>query len=1046
MEVGLVQKIDIDNEMQQAYLDYAMSVIIARALPDARDGLKPVHRRILYAMYDMGLRPDSAYKKSARIVGEVLGKYHPHGDQAVYEAMARMAQDFSMRCLLVDGQGNFGSVDGDPPAAMRYTEARLATPAMELLADIQKETVDFVPNFDGSLEEPTVLPSAIPNLLVNGATGIAVGMSTSIPPHNLGEVVDALIYMLEHWEKMDDITIEDMMQFIQEPDFPTGGVILPGSGEETLTSAYGSGRGKVTVQALAHLEEMERGRNRIIVTELPYMTNKASLIERIAELVREGKLEGIADLRDESDRQGMRIVIELARTADPETALRELYRHTPMQSNFSIILLALVDGEPRLLSLKQALRVYLDHRLEIIRRRREYDLERARQRAHILEGLRVALQNLDEVISLIRKAPDVETARQRLMKRFRLSESQAQAILDMQLRRLAALERKKIEDEYKELQLKIKELVALLRSAKKMRQVVADELQVVKETYGERRRTQIVKTKTGGQRALLTTGDLAEEKTVWLAVSREGLICRSLENKPPRQSGNEAPGWLAQTSTRHILYLVCADGKAAAVPVHAIPEAETPSEGILLHKVSPLQPEDQLAALFNLPPKGERPESGFVLSATRQGMLKKSALTELPGPSANVFTLAKVPDGDQLAWVRLTDGAAEVLLLTANGMAIRFNENEVRPMGLVSAGVLGMKLKEDDQIAGMETLPKAGDVFMIASDGNAKRVALDQFPRQGRYGQGVAAWKLSGKVKITGMMVGANSAHLTVFTDRLAPKLVQLDEAPLQGRSARGKILPALKGCRVVGISAVANGEQKPSPSGGKKRQKVTPHETIRSSVESIETEISSSATQLSMNHLLREVNGKLRSSKSTSQKQPAASQKSKKAARAAEKSEVPGKTRAGKKAAASPTARSTTRRTEKTPSAKSAPDKPSAVKKSKTGSVPNNKSTKTVAVITKESAEKRIKTAAKAQKTGTQPVKNASSAKPASRKINAGKITLSKESKTSSPNSAKTTTPKTGRSTRSKPAAKSRVKTPPNTISKPRAKKTGSKPASSTK
>ncbi len=507
MEVGMVQKIDIDREMQQAYLDYAMSVIVARALPDARDGLKPVHRRILYAMHDMGIRADSTYKKSARIVGEVLGKYHPHGDMAVYEAMARMAQDFSMRYLLVDGQGNFGSVDGDPPAAMRYTEARLAAPAMTMLTDIQKNTVNFSANFDGTLDEPDVLPAALPNLLVNGATGIAVGMATNIPPHNLGEVIDALCYMLDHWEKLDDLTLDDLMQFIEGPDFPTGGVIFHDAGQEDegLRSAYGSGRGRVTVQAHTHLEEMERGKNRIIVTELPYMTNKASLIERIAELVREERLEGISDLRDESDRHGMRIVIELSKTVEPENVLRELYKQTPMQSTFGITLLALVDGEPRLLTLKGALRVYLEHRLEIIRRRSEYDLERARARAHILEGLRIALQNLDEVIDLIRKSPDVDTARTRLMKRFKLSEIQAQAILDMPLRRLAALERKKIEEEYKEVQALIKELEVLLRSPKKMRTQVSQELLAVKESYCDARRTRIINLKPGVKKTSLLT-------------------------------------------------------------------------------------------------------------------------------------------------------------------------------------------------------------------------------------------------------------------------------------------------------------------------------------------------------------------------------------------------------------------------------------------------------------------------------------------------------------------------------------------------------------
>jgi len=442
MEVGMVQKIDIDQEMQQAYLDYAMSVIVSRALPDARDGLKPVHRRILYAMYDMGLRPDSGYKKSARIVGEVLGKYHPHGDMAVYDAMARMAQNFSMRCPLVDGQGNFGSMDGDPPAAMRYTEARMAAPAAEMLADINKDTVDFDVNFDDTLKEPTVLPAAIPNLLVNGATGIAVGMSTSIPPHNLGEVVDALVFLLQKWDKIDDIDLAEILKFIQGPDFPTGGIIIQSADNDVLASAYGTGRGRITVQARAHIEEMERGRHRLIITELPYMSNKSSLIERIADLVRDERLVGIADLRDESDRQGMRIVIELTKTADPQTVLQELFRLTPMQGTFSIIMLALVNGEPRLLTLKQALRVYLDHRLVIIRRRSQHDLEKARQRAHILEGLLVALRNLDEVISIIRRSRTAETARSSLMRRYKLSQIQAQAILDMPLRRLASLEKK----------------------------------------------------------------------------------------------------------------------------------------------------------------------------------------------------------------------------------------------------------------------------------------------------------------------------------------------------------------------------------------------------------------------------------------------------------------------------------------------------------------------------------------------------------------------------------------------------------------------------
>ncbi len=705
-------------------------------------------------MYDMGLRPDSGYKKSARIVGEVLGKYHPHGDMAVYEAMARMAQDFSMRVMLVDGQGNFGSIDGDPPAAMRYTEARLTAAAQHILLDIQRDTVDFDPNFDDTLTEPNVLPAAIPNLLVNGASGIAVGMSTSVPPHNLGEVIEALRFLLDNWDKMEDINLENLMMFIQGPDFPTGGIIIQQPGAENLSSAYGTGRGRVTIQARAHLEEMERGRNRIIVTELPYLTNKSSLIERIAELVREERLSGIADLRDESDRQGMRIVIELNKAADPQSLLRDLFKYTPMQSTFSIIMLALVDGEPRLLSLKQALRVYLDHRLEVIRRRSEFDLEKARQRAHILEGLRIALQNLDEVISLIRQAPDAETARIRLMKRFKLSDVQAQAILDMQLRRLASLERKKIELEYKDVIALIKELESLLHSPKRMRITVADELQAISEKYGDRRRTQIVHLKTGETTTPLTASELAPDENVWLFISRDGLVSRMPDLSAPRLSGNDAPGWLLKSNTRDTLYLVADDGKAAAVSLQAVPETDNPSNGIPYARLSALQDNDRLAAVFTLPARADRPEGWFIFSATRQGMVKKTDITELPGPSASTFTLVRVNEGDRLGWLRLTDGQRDVLLLTATGMAIRFSEAEVRPMGLVAAGVLGMKLAVQDEVVGMELLPGAGEVFMIASDGSAKRVAADQFPRQGRYGQGIVAWKLPGKNSRSGSWIG----------------------------------------------------------------------------------------------------------------------------------------------------------------------------------------------------------------------------------------------------------------------------------------------------
>lgn len=806
MELGIVRKIDIDKEMQQAYLDYAMSVIVSRALPDARDGLKPVQRRILYAMYDMGLRADSPYKKSARIVGEVLGKYHPHGDSAVYEAMARMAQDFSLRALLVDGQGNFGSVDGDPPAAMRYTEARLTSAALDMLADLHKNTVDFAPNFDDTLDEPSVLPAAIPNLLVNGATGIAVGMATSIPPHNLGEVVDALVFMLEKWEKLDDIDVEQLMKFIQGPDFPTGGLIIQEQGEEGIESAYGSGRGKITVQAKAHVEEMERGKSRIIVTELPYTVNKSSLIERIAELARDGHLEGLSDLRDESDRQGMRIVLELTKNANPEIVMRDLYKRTPMQTTFSINLLALVDGEPRTLTLKQALRVYLEHRLTVIKRRAEFDLEKAKARAHILEGYLTALRNLDEIIELIRSASDADAARVKLMKRYKLTEIQANAILDMQLRRLAALERKKIETEYKEVSALIKELTKLLKSPKLMRGVAAEELLKVKAAYADRRRTQIVHLKEGTKetRTLTAAADLPQQ-TVWIGVTDEGLVSRTADDKQPRHSGNDAPRFLVKASTSDTVYFVSKLGKAAAVAAHLIPEAKKLSQGSAYFKVSPLTENDALAAVFALPSnKSALGEEACVITATRFGMVKKSLISELPGPSSQTFTLAKVNEGDRLGWVGLTDGKSkEILLATARGMAIRFKEDDVRPMGLVAAGVSGIKLEEKDQVVGMEILPAEGDIFLLTGEGKAKRVDVKDFPVQRRYGKGVVAWDLPEKVTLAAIASGKPNTIATIHLSKGAPKSTRLDAAGSRKRaSTKGDLIVEVKpGESVVSVN-----------------------------------------------------------------------------------------------------------------------------------------------------------------------------------------------------------------------------------------------------
>jgi len=789
-----------------------------------------VQRRILYAMYDMGIRADTPYKKSARIVGEVLGKYHPHGDSSVYEAMARLAQDFSMRTMLVDGQGNFGSVDGDPPAAMRYTEARLAAPALDILADINKNTVDFVANFDDTLTEPSVLPAAIPNLLVNGATGIAVGMATSIPPHNLGEIVDACVYMLDRWEKLDDIDVEQLMEFVLGPDFPTGGVIIQEKGDEGIESAYGSGRGRITVQAKAHVEEMERGKSRIIVTELPYTVNKSSLIERIAELARDGHFEGLSDLRDESDRRGMRIVLELTKNADPEVILRDLYKRTPMQTTFSINLLALVDGEPRTLTLKQALRVYLEHRLTVIKRRAQFDLDKAEARQHILEGYLTALKNLDEIIHLIRNAADVETARAKLMKRYKLTELQANAILDMQLRRLAALERKKIETEYKEVSALIKDLKALLKSQKLMRGAVAEELLKVKSAYADRRRTQIVNLKKGKAAKMLTATDLLPDQMVWVGVTADGLIARTHDDKQPKHSGRDAPRWLARASTSDTLYLAAENGRCAAVALHVIPEAEKLSDGAPYHKVSPLEEDDALAAMFALPArKSEFPEETCVVTMTRFGMIKKSLVSELPGPSAQAFTLVKVNEEDRLGWVGLTDGKKkEILLVTSGGMAIRFKEEDVRPMGLVAAGVNGIKLDEQDEVVGAEILPAEGEIFLLASDGKAKRVSEKEFPAQGRYGKGVRAWDLPKKVTLVGAVSGKPNHLATVVLEKGAPKSTRLDAAAVRKRAAsKGDVIVEMKKDEAILSVSVAwtaerfvkrEEERKQKAEGGKRK------------------------------------------------------------------------------------------------------------------------------------------------------------------------------------------------------------------------------------
>jgi DNA gyrase subunit A len=806
MEVGLVKQIDIDTEMQQSYLDYAMSVIIARALPDARDGFKPVHRRILHAMHAMGLRADTPFRKSARIVGEVLGKFHPHGDMAVYDAMARMAQPFATRYLLVQGQGNFGSLDGDPPAAMRYTEARLTHLAMEIMSDLAKDTVAFADNFDGSLREPTVLPAAAPNLLINGATGIAVGMSTSIPPHNMGEVCDALIHMLANWKQIEDISTDDLMGFIQGPDFPTGGIILRGEGEgDTIASAYGSGRGKLTIQARAHIEDMSRGRSRIIVTELPYQTNKSSLIERIADLARSGRLDGLSDLRDESDREGMRIVMELTKNADPEKVLAELYRRTPMQSTFSVIMLALVDGEPRMLSLKQALRVFLDHRLEVVRRRTEFDLARAQEREHILVGLKIALTNLDDVIQMIRTAKDAEQAHKRLMQRLKLSELQAQAILDMPLKRLSSLERRKIDQEYKAVTATIKVLESLLRSKVKMRNLIANELKELKEQYTDRRRTLIVQAQKGKRTRVLTASDLTPDKEVWVTLTANGNLARTSSARLPRMSGSSAPILVLGAKTRDTLYLFAKDGQGAVLPVHTIPETDDPRQGKQSSGLTPFPPTTEIVSGVALSSDllQAKEAQAYLAFITKSGVVKKTDVTLLPGPSARTFIGLKVAKGDELGWVTTTDGKSDLLLVSNQGQAIRFGESDVRPMGLTAAGVNGMKLEgKGSVVVGAASSSQGSEVLIVTATGQVKRTALKQFPRQGRYGKGVIAWKSGEPIELSGAALGEEKDRAVIRFSRGAPRSLRFGDVPRRARASAGKQLFELsKNIKVKSVS-----------------------------------------------------------------------------------------------------------------------------------------------------------------------------------------------------------------------------------------------------
>lgn len=810
MEIGNILAVDIDEQMRTAYLDYAMSVIVARALPDARDGLKPVHRRILFGMHDMGVRANSSFKKSARIVGEVMGKYHPHGDAAIYDTMARMAQDFSMRYLLVDGQGNFGSVDGDAPAAMRYTEARLSHAAEELLLDIDKETVDFGDNFDGSLKEPIVLPARMPNLLLNGAAGIAVGMATNIPPHNLKEVNAALIHLIENYENIDDINVEDLMKFLPGPDFPTGGVII---GREGILQAYSTGRGRLVVRGMAHIEEIKGGRHAIIITEIPFQVNKAGLIERIAELVREEKIDQISDLRDESDRRGMSIVIELKRGAAPRKVLNQLYKYTSLQSTFGVQLLALVRGEPRLLTLKRSLQIFLEHRQEVITRRSKFELEKSRQREHILAGLLIALANLDEVIQTIRQSPDADAAKERLMTRFKLSELQAQAILDMQLRRLARLERQKIEDEMGEVKARIEYLLDLLASPRKILDVIREELQELSAKYGDERRTRIA----AEAQEELRDEDLVADEAVLISITQLGYIKRTSvnlfrsQNRGRRGITGQAMReedevlMLFQARTLQTVLFFSDRGKVYSEKVYQIPDAGRSEKGIPMVNVLALEPGEKITAAVAVP---DFNSAEYCTMATVHGKVKRVALAEFASVRPSGLVAITLEPGDELGWARLTRGQDDILLVTANGQALRFGEGSIRPMGRQAGGVLGIGLKADDRVASMEVVEENGYLVVVTEQGYGKRTALHEYPAKGRATGGVVTLdqkNLTKTGRIAVARVVQEEDELTLITTSGLVLRLKVREISKAGRATRGvKLIDLVKGTEVASLARIA--------------------------------------------------------------------------------------------------------------------------------------------------------------------------------------------------------------------------------------------------
>ena len=804
---GKIIEKDIEKEMKTAYIDYAMSVIVSRALPDVRDGLKPVHRRILYAMYEDGITSDKPYRKCANTVGSVLGRYHPHGDASVYDAMVRMAQDFSLRYPLIDGHGNFGSIDGDGAAAMRYTEARMAKIAETMLTDIEKNTVDFMPNYDDRLQEPTVLPSKIPTLLINGSSGIAVGMATNIPPHNLTEVINGIIKIIDE----DNVTDEELLKIIKGPDLPTSGLIL---GREGIKQAYTTGRGKIIVRAEAEIEEMENGRQRIIVRSLPYQVNKARLIENIANLVKDKKIEGISELRDESDRNDkVRIVIGLKKDANAQVVLNHLYKNTQLQDTFGIIMLALVNGEPKILTLRQCLDCYIDHRKDVILRRTQFDLDKALARAHILEGLRIAIDNIDEVINIIRKSYD--DAKEKLMQRFNLTDIQAQAILDMRLKTLSGLQREKIEEEYNELMKLIAHLREILASERLVFDIIKEELLEIKEKYGDERLTKIV-----AAEGEIDDEDLIKEEQNVITLTHFGYVKRMPIDmyKSQKRGGKGIAGMATReedfvkkiftASTHDTILFFSNKGKVYTLKGYELPEAGRTAKGTAIVNLLRLDQGEKITAVI---PIANFAEGKYLLMSTKNGMIKKTALSEYSSVRKNGLLGITLKENDQLIGVRLTDGEDDVVLVTSHGMSITFSEKDVRPIGRVSQGVIGIKLDDDDFVIGMESIISRENATLLAitENGFGKRTELDEYRVQTRGGKGILTYKITAKTgNIVGIRITTDEEDVMIITENGTIIRLEVKDINILGRTTQGVTLMRTNEGKVVSIETISPEEE----------------------------------------------------------------------------------------------------------------------------------------------------------------------------------------------------------------------------------------------